>query len=261
MKERKKIIIGLVVLVLIIPLGILAKYLYSSLYEHYLTTKDFYFYSDYLDTSTPIYKLDNWSGMDNYNISFNLLNYQNELKYTANDIKYDISYECSNNVTCSTDIVDNKGTILGGSKNYNNINLIITPKERLNAADEVTILVKASTNNIFKKELSAKYVISISDIDYNIVDGVGSMYATLNLANNSNHEKEVTLTFDNSVVNIDTSNKLVLKGSSYNKDEYLKSVTIKLGALTDNSINFYKNDVEQDYSYPSSNKSIISISY
>lgn len=260
--KKKKIIIISIILLLIIPLSVAAKYIYNSLYEHYLTTKGFYFYSDFLDISTKEYKLDNWSGSENYNISFNLYNYQNDLKYTSSNIEYNISYECSSNVSCSTDLYNNQGVLSGEGKNYSRVNLVIEPTEPLHAGDEVSVLVKASTNNIFRKELKAKYIITVNDIDYNIVDNAKSMYAILNIVNSSDKEKSVTLNFDNSIVNIDTSNKLVVNGTSYNRDEYLKSVTIKLSPLSDNSIYFYKKNVDNDYSYPgNNNESIISISY
>ena len=59
------IIVGLLIIILGSTYG---RYIYLELKEYYLSTKNFYFNSDKLTVGRAIYEVENWSGVDSYNI-------------------------------------------------------------------------------------------------------------------------------------------------------------------------------------------------
>lgn len=249
MKKKKWLL-----LLLLIPIIVLAKYAYDAIYEHYLSTNNFYFKSDYEGT----YTYNNWSGITDYDLKFNLLNYENNKRYTEEDIDYTLDITCSDNVLCTLD--KTSGTLTGDVKSKDDINIKVSPKNIKNN-DKVTIDISATTDNIFKKVLTTKYILNVTNygIDYNVIDDENNMYAVLNIAN-SLEDKEVTITFDSSLVSIDSTNDLFLNKTDYTEsDGYISSIKTVINGGSDNSIFFYKNDITKDYTYPSLNESIINI--
>ena len=63
------IILGLSIITIGITYG---RYIYNDIKDYYLASKSFYFNSDKLTTGRAIYQIDNWSGVDPYQVTINL---------------------------------------------------------------------------------------------------------------------------------------------------------------------------------------------
>ena len=60
------IILGLSIITIGITYG---RYIYNDIKDYYLASKSFYFNSDKLTTERAIYQIDNWSGVDSYQLT------------------------------------------------------------------------------------------------------------------------------------------------------------------------------------------------
>ena len=69
----KQIIMIVIILVSIPLVTTLAKYIKEAFYDYYLGSKEFYFTSNRLKENNPVYQVNNWSGIGNFDITFDLL--------------------------------------------------------------------------------------------------------------------------------------------------------------------------------------------
>jgi len=131
-KRSKRIIIILVVLLIFVATATftLGKYAYNNAWNYYLSSKGFYFESDFLDINTKKNSLLKWDGS---NINFELKNSQNDKLIS----EYDISYK----ITCE---------VLGEENNYINCNLngtntsifsgtLATTSKCINSKDDIDV--------------------------------------------------------------------------------------------------------------------------
>jgi len=112
MKQRKFFRVSLLILIgVILSIGLTtaAKYVTDTITSYFLRSKNFYFSSNLLDTSNPTYRIGTWSGVGNFDISFDLLSKDNEYLYSESDITFTISVTCSQDVTCTSNM--NSGTL------------------------------------------------------------------------------------------------------------------------------------------------------
>ena len=290
------IAIGLLVIVLGSTYG---RYIYLELKDYYLSTKNFYFNSDKLTLNRAIYQVENWSGVDSYNISINLNSYKNNLEVCDSDITYQVTYSCSNNVICNLNKLS--GTIRRGT-NTDNIVATLTPITNLSEGDTAFIEVTATSTAPYTKTIKARFIlnVSISGLSYEIADEAQRPYLNFNITNTldyytvmtafGNHHAGdkidintylalsvenrakcksalITLTFDPRVVVLDMTSEAYLKATNYtttniNGFSYINSVTFNVEAISSAQVKFYKIDAMRDYTYPIVNpSSIISFSY
>ncbi len=94
-KERrvKKITILCIILILVITFSVFGRYVYYQAREAYFTSKAFYFTSDLLTLDNATYQYENWGGVDDYEINFDLYSYQNTLLRLDYDLDYELSCE------------------------------------------------------------------------------------------------------------------------------------------------------------------------
>ena len=92
-KRIKKISIIFLIIVLLIVFSVLGRYVYFQAREAYFTSKAFYFTSDLLTIDNAEYQYENWGGVDNYEINFDLYSYQNTLLRLDYDLEYELSCE------------------------------------------------------------------------------------------------------------------------------------------------------------------------
>ena len=92
-KRIKKIILLFIVLILVITFSVFGRYVYFQAREAYFTSKAFYFTSDLLTLDNATYQYENWGGVDNYEINFDLYSYQNTLLRLDYDLEYQLSCE------------------------------------------------------------------------------------------------------------------------------------------------------------------------
>ena len=280
-RKLKKIVYVFIAigLLLVIFGSTYGRYIYLELKEYYLSTKNFYFNSDKLTVGRAIYQVENWSGVDSYNISINLNSYKNNLEVSDSDISYQLTYECSQNVTCH--LSKNSGTIYT-STNTDNVVATITPVTSLSEGDSAFIEVTASSTSPYTKTIRARFIlnVSISGLAYEIEDEVDRPYLNFNITNtldyytivtpfgnyhandkidmttyaNLTAENKakcksalITLTFNPNVVVLDMTNEFYLKATNYTTTtvggySYINSITFNVDAISSAQVKFYKID-------------------
>lgn len=294
----KYTIIGLIVLI-VLPIATYGRYIYNDLRDFYLATKSFYFNSDKLTTERAIYKVDNWSAVDDYQIAINLNNSKNNLVHSNSDIEYTIEYSCSSNVNCS---IDKNGGTIYSDEISDSFLAVMSPNTTFNDGDEAWMEITATSTTPYNKKLSGRFILkvgkvglsySIDDVsgrpyfnfritntlDYYLVKesfdsySVGDRLDRLTYMNLSDENKAkcnsalITLTFDPSKVILDMTNNAYLNAESYtvttiNGYDYVNSVTFKMDSETSEDVKFYKANADADYTYPfTTSQPIVNFSY
>jgi hypothetical protein len=168
MNKKGKLIISLSVLfILVITITlVLAKYITNDDSNIGLSSKEFYFTSDYLDVEKtdktfPEYILG--KGVDD--ITFKLNNYIDDLQYTKTDIEYEVTV---------TDSSKNIVKVLTGSISKTDSKNSVEIKISDLTAD--TYIVVAKSTSPYSKTIKAKFTIQSldEDITYVVSDASGS---------------------------------------------------------------------------------------
>ena len=94
-KKLNKVKIGIIIAIIIltITLAVFGRYIYNGIREAYFTSKAFYFTSDLLTLDNATYQYENWGGVDEYDINFDLYSYANTLLRLDYDLDYTVSCE------------------------------------------------------------------------------------------------------------------------------------------------------------------------
>lgn len=96
-RERKlnkvKIIFTIFLIVMTIAIAVFGRYVYNKIQESYFTSRAFYFTSNMLTLDNATYQYENWGGVDEYEINFDLYSYVNSLLRSEYDLNYDVSCE------------------------------------------------------------------------------------------------------------------------------------------------------------------------
>lgn len=298
--NKKKIYLILGIILFVITIGLTyGRYAYNGLKDFYLASKNFYFYSDKLTSNRAIYQIDNWSGVDSYQLTINLNNSKNNLVHANTDINYEISYICSSNALCS---VSKTSDTLYEASITDYFTALITPNEALKNNDEVWMEVTVKSTYPYKKTLSARFIlkVGIPGISYAIDDVEGRPYFNLSVTNTTDYylvkeafgiyevdqridyntyislsEEDkskcalplITLTFDPTVVILDMTNTAYLNAESYTTTEingysYVNSISFRIALESSEVVKFYKASTNMDYTYPIVNEtSIVNFAY
>lgn len=298
-KNYKLIIIFLIVIIVVSLTSSFGRYAINAVNDFYLRSKEFYFYSDKLTSNGSIFRVDNWSGIDDYNITINMNSRENNILATSYDINYNISYTCSDNIICT--LSKESGTILS-STNADYFNIRITPNKQLKEGDKVYVELTASTTQPYTKAIKGQFILNVGkeELTYKIVDSPNNQYFDLDLTNTLSYymvetafdsynvgdklteatfkslsadkqakcySAEVTIKFDPNVevldmVNTNYLNALNVTNTTKNNYNYINGMTFKLEALSSAKVRFYKNNITKDYTYPNSSgtASIITVS-
>ena len=183
---KRKIILGSLLLILFIIGASLGRYVYKGIRDFYLQTKKFYFNSDKMTEQGTIYRIENWSGVGSYSVTFNMNSSANNNLSSDDDISYDIEYECSSEVTCSIENNKTSGTI-SASTNTDTFTIVLTVPTNtvLETGDRVTIEVEATSTSPYRKSLSATFTLVVGHygLSYEIEDSVGSPYLNIRITN------------------------------------------------------------------------------
>lgn len=272
----------------------LGRYVYSKILDLYFMTQNFYFESDKLKSTTARYSLDYWNGVDPYDIVVNLNSFKNDKLKSSTDIKYNISYQCPNNVICSSSKAN--GTI-SKTTNTDSFVFTMTPDAIFNDNDSVTVTITASSTEPYVKTLSANFtfVVGKYGLGHEITDQSGDVYLNLKVTNtlDSYFVKEafgnysvhdsisadtysglspenklkcasavITVSFDPTVLKIDNTATDFLKAynietQTINNYDYVKKFTFDMDSSISDVIKFYK--VNKNINYSGSN--VISVNY
>lgn len=288
----------LIILLIILPLFLItstvARYVYIEVKDFYLASKNFYFNSDKLDNPMARFQIDNWSGVEDYPIIFNMNSYANNKKYANSNINYNVSYNCSSNITCQ--ISNDHGTI-ATDDHTDSFVVTITPSSGLQDGDEAWLEVTANATSPYTKTISGRFVFKVGKmgISYEIVDKVNQPYFDLNITNTndfytvktafdsyavndkidintylslSEENKRkcastiINLSFDPNIVVLDMTNTNYLNAirvtnTTINNYDYVNGLSFKIDALSSTVVRFYKTDTTNNYSYPFENNSSI----
>lgn len=296
-KKNKRIFLMIMLVIFIFITTVFGRYITSSIHDFFLRSKEFYFYSDKLKEEGANYQVENWSGVDRYEIVINMNSRSNNLNVTSYDIDYDISYTYSDNVIC--DISKTSGTIYA-STNSDSFNIILTPNTKLNTGDTVWIEITATSKGPYKKTLTGKFtlVVGKENVSYTIEDLANRQYLELKITNTLSYytveqsfdlhkagdritideylslseenkrkcySARVNINFNPENVLIDITNGTYKNGTNVQTTQidgftYVDSFSLSIDAITSVNIRFYKTDVTKDYTYKGLGSSVITVS-
>ena len=186
LSKQKLFLLYVLIFILILGSFTFARYAYQGLKAYFFQTKKFYFNCDKLTEAGSNIEMTNWSGVGQYSITFNMNSYANNLLFSDDNIEYDISYRCSDNVTCS--VVDDKvnGTI-PNNRHTDSFTIVITvPTETiLHDRDRVELYVETTSTSPYVKKLKGTFalVVGYYGLSYEIDDAKNSPYLMTRITN------------------------------------------------------------------------------
>ena len=220
----------IVVTLLAFVLPTIAKYITNKGQQSELTSRNFYFSSNFLTSDEPTYKI------YGNTVTFAVRNYIDSFRVNATDINYTVSADSG-----ALDILN--GSLEGAASSSANITLSYDF-----AADElqkeITVSVKGTGN--FTQTLSAKFIfIKYDGLKYEIKDQADRDYAELYIYT-GNTASDVTIAWDKAELLIDETNDYIFGNTTLNAE--INSVTIRdIPADTTVKIVFFKKNIAQDY--------------
>lgn len=293
-KKKQLILIMMIIVCFFSLINIAARYAKNTISDFYFRSKEFYFYSDKLKLNGAEYKLDNWSGVDDYTVTIDMNSKKNNLIATSYDIGYKISYNCSENIICQLSKTEG---VIYTSGNTDSFNLVLTPNTQLDVGDSVWVEIFVESTTNYQKTLSGKFVLTVGkeDLTYEVVDEENKPYLELKLTNtltyyqvdeafdsyqigdkidldtylklsdtnkNKCYSAWVTIDFEPGTVLLDMTdtnylNATSVKTKQFNNHNYISGISFKIDALSSSNVRFYKQDIEQDYTYPGKNQESI----
>ena len=240
MKRRIFILIALVVLISLIYILSFAKFKSNSLWDYFISSKDFYFESDYLDIDEKENVNYMWDGND---IIFNLKNYNND-SFTKDNISYTVSCETDNeDVICHLNNTENSRiTSMINGNDKRNVNVSFNLVSSVDYSD-VNVYITVKSTNPYEKVLKGKYVLHKEDsltnnISYDVLNN--KIYNEL-IINNKNDERkcvEVTIGDDNIKV-LQDDNMFDLNTNSNN---YINNFKININKNSTSSIKLFNSE-------------------
>ena len=290
MKARfkyRRIILIVMLIIALFPVGVtFSKYIYDKIKYYILEANHFYFNSDKLEDKGITYNINNWGGVDSFNIQFELNNHKNNLLTSDSDIAYDISVVCDNDVQCS--ISNDSGIIYKDEKTVS-YDVIVNPLRVFDTGESVNVKIEATSSSPYVKTLSGDFVITVGKkgVSYEIVDEPFQPYFMFNITNvidkytvikefdnykvgdvisistyknlSDSNKKNcisaiITLEFDPNKVVVDTTSNIInnseITNTFVNRVSYVSKIKFNVEATSSTSIRFYKKDKSIDYTYP-----------
>lgn len=250
-KTRKKINILLIISVIIIILGFgysLAKYVIQENSIHIQTAKKFYFNSSMLTENNTQYVLDDWNGKDNYNLTIDLKNYEDNLRFSKEDISYNLLTTCdNNNITVTTSLDSESSSLKGGQNSTEEINIQISPKINFSQGDFIELSVTATATAPYEKTLSARFKIYVEEIiDYktNLEQSQNSEYANLYIET-YDKDQNIVISYDNTKAILDLNNDL-FEQTEIVQNGTKSSVSLTINKYSNYNITFIKKDFDSE---------------
>lgn len=281
-REKRKInkfkvgIIVFIFLLFVLTTSGLGRFVYNTIRDQYLTSKQFYFTSDLLtaDSRVPVYTYENWDGTGIYNFDVELFSKINDLQKLDGDQEYTIMVNFPQEVNCAInttkfvepELYDEKGNEIAANKlmvekpisktstiqlskqNIDEVTIYvkaISEKMVLSQGDTIDIEVTAYTSSPYKKSLSAIFRLKIST-SYTIKDSKNSKYAILTVRNTSNITQYLKVDLNSSIWFDMTDHEYVYSWWRYTSGEYTGKVTgieLKMPPDTSKQIKLYKSSI------------------
>lgn len=297
--KRISIFILIILLVILLFGTTFARYVYNVIHNHILESNEFYFNSSVLDMNGKQYKINNWDGVNSYTLTIDVNNKKNNLKSTPRDITYNIETSCPDTVTCTLSKTSGVIYEENGADSYQ-ITIIPKSEFDEGDEVVVTTRAQSTSPYEKELSATYTIGIETTNFSYNIEDAIGDKYFTLNLTNTStyyevetafaNYEKgdrltpeeyhnlteeeqencysaKVTISFKPKKIYLDMTNKNYLDRlpESLNTEkvdgyDHVNEFSFKMDSSSSEKIMFYKQDPNQNYTYPIVNeKSIITV--
>lgn len=267
-KRYRYFILILIAIPCILIGSTLAKYVYEDYHEKYLLSKEFYFESTVLNGST--YNLNDWDGEEEYSFSVEVKNFIDELRWTAENITYEVSVECQPSISGAVSCGGTNGTIIYNPDfgTSNKIPITLTNLNSLDFVDNdyVMMRVSVSSTNPYSKTLTADYKINVKTkkISYSIKDSVNNEYLEFILQNNTSTNQSVTVGWNHQILTINNLRKVVVDADirTYvsNGITYINGFTTTMTPKSSYIFRYVKSNPSVDYTYPNGgNNSIITV--
>lgn len=266
--NKLKISTIIILIVLLFSTVVFGRYIYNAIFEAYFSARQFYFSSDILRLGGTSYTYDNWGGIGEYEIGFDLYSYNNELSKLDYDLEYTVTCESLNTdkITCSisgTNGLTSDDGIIYATTNTARVTILVNPVTgaQITEGETVSLKVTAKTEEPYQKEISCTFDLYIKlpeGNSYSIEDVEGRDYALLKLVNRSETATQATLTFDpnelrldmNDEIYTDSANRVSVETTTISGKEYINKIVFNIGAETAKNVKFYKVDKSQNYTYP-----------
>ena len=297
--KRTKIIIILLIIVLLLPVGVtLSRYVLENVRNYIMEANHFFFNSDKLVAGGITYEMNNWGGVTDVPIDFELNNHKNNILTSDADITYSISLSYDQtSIACS---LSSSSGVIQKLEKTDEFELMVTPLRPYNDGESVTVTVTATSSSPYIKTLSATFIITVGrrGVDYEIRDKANQAYLMFNITNSLDTYKVieafgnynvdhvfttneylaltpaerakcasilVTLTFNPAVVILDTTSD-IMKNSTftttlYDGINYINSITFGVDGMTSEEIRFYKRNTSANYNYNGTGTPIINFAF
>ena len=244
MNKIKKNPIFILALIILCSITIysFAKYVIEIPSIHVQSAKQFYFNSDTLQVENPQYLLYDWNGEDTYNIKLNLNNYEDELRYTNEDIEYEIIVTSENeNISATTSLENNIGILKGATKSKQEISIFIDSKEIISEGEAIEIVITANSTVPYEKTIMATFIVHVHKSNKYEVSLLDENLQYTNLCiENKEQESNITIKYDNTKVTLDTNNEL-LEDMTITTEGTQSRINIKLQRNSNYVLGFIKN--------------------
>ncbi|MBQ6494790.1 MAG: hypothetical protein IJI49_02180 [Bacilli bacterium] len=183
---KNRIFLVCLLLILFLIGSSFGRYVYQGLRNFYLQTKRFYFNSDKLTESGAIFRIENWSGVGSYSVTFNMNSFDNNMLVSDDNIDYTIEYSCSEEITCN--LVDSNTTRqIPSSTNTDTFTIIMSVPTNtvFNRGDSVTLNVKTTSTSPYAKELTGRFTLVVGHygLSHEIEDSANSPYLNVRITN------------------------------------------------------------------------------
>ncbi len=297
-KKMNTVLIFLI-LISIVVISTLGRFVYVEIRDSFFVTQNFFFQSDKLTESHAHYQINDYNGVDSYDIIINLNTLDNNMLKTTTDVDYDVTYSCSSNANCS--VSKSEGTIYS-SNSTDYFIATVAPNVTLQDQDTISIEVAVKSTSPYEKELSAEFVLQVGHygLSHRIDDGVGDPYLELSVTNTldyytvlepfesydiydtidiqtylglSEENKQkcassiVEFSFDPNVLRLNMTSDIYIESlrietETIDGHEYINFISFKIDAISSVRTKFYKVDDQNDHTYPFVNEdSIVEVTY
>lgn len=215
--------------------GLSAKYAHQETAMNPVTSKSFYFTSDVLSEEGSSYTLSS----DTTKITFELRNYEDDLRWSDSDIEY------SYNVTKSDDNSSERrgsGTIAYSVSDKSEESITI------NDLKAGTYTVTAEATKPYSKTLTGTFTIPSEDaeLSYTVSDQSGSPYALLTIST-GNYSGKITISWPTGVIP-DGTQDIFSSVNTYQSGSYTAgTVSVTMKPYSSNTYRFFKTDPQIQY--------------
>lgn len=244
LKEHKNIVIFstiVVIITLAIITQTLSKYILKQKNFQAVVATKFYFESNLLNVDGKDNNFYNWDGKSNYDIEFDISNFEDELRYDTQDISYTINIE--NNSGASVDCFingeqTNNGVLIANKKTIDKIKLTIKTESEI--TDKVTFNISVTSKSPYSKILTGTFNVNVNQKDYDINLIEEKDYEKLIIATYNYNEKfkikydpEKLMLYTDNLEKSDDGDIFKAEKNSNYKIEFIKLTTNKINLGTD----------------------------